>query len=428
MSLHRRRFIQSALVAGAGLALGARAQSRGGVLALEPAPSKAPEKAKTPLKILILGGTGFLGPACMEATLSRGHSITLFNRGRLETLRKDGGRPSVVPEGVEVLYGNRDPEKSAEDWKDDPRQNAKGLEKKADNPKGLSQLVGKKWDAVIDTSGYFSRMAKASAELLAPSVKQYVFISTLSVYADTSKAITEATPLATLTDPKIEEFGANFENYGAGKAMCEAACEAALPGRVTCIRPGFIVGPRDTSGRFLYWPLRVRRGGEVVVPGSPEDPIQIIDVRDLAAWTVRTIEDKTVGVFNATGPAKALSMQAMVEGCKKGLGSNATFTWIGLEELGTLTSVGGEALSKDGDFPLYVPPNGEGAGFHKCDCSRAIAKGLVFRPLPETAAATLAWYDSLPEPLQKSVTPFSLTPERETAILDAWKAKAKKPG
>jgi 2'-hydroxyisoflavone reductase len=424
MSLHRRRFIQSALVAGAGLAMGGRSFGQ----SPEQGKPGTPEKSKTPLRILILGGTGFLGPACMEAALAQGHSITLFNRGRLETIRKDGGRPSVVPEGVEVLYGNRDPEKFAEDWKDDERQNPKKLEKKADNPKGLSQLVGKKWDAVIDTSAYFPRMAKASAELLAPSVKQYVFISTLSVYKDTSKPITEDTPLATLSDPNSEEFGESFENYGAGKAACEAAVEAAMPGRVTDIRPGFIVGPRDTSSRFLYWPLRVRRGGEVVMPGSPEDLIQIIDVRDLAQWTIRTIEEKTFGVFNATGPGRPLSMREMVEGCKKGLASSATFTWIPLDELGELKDAGGKDLYQDGDFPLYVPPSGEGAGFHKCDCSRAIAKGLTFRPVAETAPATLAWYDSLPEQVQKGVARFSLTEEREKAILEAWKAKAKKPG
>lgn len=425
MSLNRRRFMQSALAASAGLAMGGR------VLAREPVKAPAPEKAGKPLKILILGGTGFLGPACTEAALARGHSITVFNRGRLESIRKDGGRPSAVPPGVEVLYGNRDPEKFAEDWKDDQRQNPKKLEKKSENPKGLSQLEGKKWDAVIDTSAYFPRIAKASAELLAPNVKQYVFISTLSVYADRSKPITEETPVEQLKDPTSEEFGENFENYGPGKAACEAAVEAAMPGRVTNIRPGFIVGPRDSSRRFLYWPLRVRQGGEMVLPGSPEDPIQIIDVRDLGEWTIRAIEDGTVGVYNATGPAETLTMRRMVEECKKGLNSDATFTWIPLNEMEQLKDADGREIASPGGFPLYVPPSEEGAGFHRCDCSKAIAKGMKFRPVSETAAASAAWYDSLPPEVQRGVSGFNppaswITPEKEQALLTAWKAKAGK--
>lgn len=428
MSLRRRVFLQSALAAGAGLALGSR--SFGGMQDTKPdtkTDTKGSGKAGTPLKILILGGTGFLGPACMEAALARGHTLTLFNRGRLETIRKDSGRAGVVPEGVEVLYGNRDPEKFAEDWKDDARQNPKGLEKRSDNPKGLTQLEGRTWDAVIDTSAYFPRIAKASAELLAPNVKQYVFVSTLSVYADTSKPITEATPTATLANPTTEDFGAQFENYGPGKAACEEAIEKAMPGRTTNVRPGFIVGPRDSSNRFLFYPLRVRRGGEMVLPGSPEDPIQIIDVRDLGAWIVRTIEDKTVGVFNATGPEETLTMKAMVEGCRKGAGSSTTFAW---ETEAALSALGngadGTPLYHEGSFPLYVPPAGEGAGFHKCDCTKAIAKGLTFRSVEETAKTTLAWYDSIPAEVQKGITRFPMTEERQDALVAAWKASKKK--
>lgn len=423
MSLHRRRFLQSAFVAGAGLALGARSWAGDPVGSQE----KSGGKAGKPLRILILGGTGFLGPACTEAVLARGHSLTLFNRGRLETIRKESGRPGVVPEGVEVLYGNRDPEKFAEDWKDDPRQNPHGLEKKASNPKGLSQLEGKTWDAVIDTSAYFPRIAKASAEMLASSVKQYVFISTLSVYADTSKPITEETRVGTLKDPTSEEFGNNYENYGPGKAACEAVFEAAMPGRVTNVRPGFIVGPRDTSARFLFWPLRIRRGGEMLVPGAPEDPIQVIDVRDLAAWLVHAIETSTMGVYNATGPAEALDMRRFVEGCRKGSDASTTFEWASLAKLEALgPGKDGQPLFGDNDFPLYVPPEGEGAGFHKCDCSRAIAKGLAFRPLDVTSRDTLAWYDSLPKEVQAGVARFALTEERQQALQEAWKASQKK--
>jgi 2'-hydroxyisoflavone reductase len=416
MPMQRREFIQAALVAGAGLAIGRTALAR-----------REAVKTSAPLKILILGGTGFLGPACMKAALTRGHTLTLFNRGRLETLRKEGGRPTAVPEGVEILYGNRDPEKFAEDWKDDAQQNPKGLEKRADNPKGLSQLEGRSWDAVIDTSAYFPRMARASATLLAPKVKQYVFISTISVYADPSKPITESATLGTLSDPNTEEMGANYENYGPGKAACEAACEAAMPGRVTNIRPGFIVGERDSSSRFLFWPLRVRAGGEMLIPGEPTDPIQVIDVHDLAAWIVHTIENSITGVFNATGPATPMGIKDLVEGCKKGAGADTTFTWASEESLSKLgNGPDGQPLYREGDFPLYIPPQGEGAQLHRCDISKALSKGLKFRPLDETARSALAWYDSLPKEFQAGMARFALTEERHAALLAAWKkAQAK---
>lgn len=420
MPLPRRVFLQSALATGAGLALGMGRQNHASP---DPAPKGAAPDSTTALKILILGGTGFLGPACTESALARGHKVTLFNRGRTETLRKEAGRPSAVPEGVEVLYGNRDPEKHAEDWKDDPKQNPKSIEKRPDNPKGLSQLEGRSWDAVIDTSAYFPRMAKASAQLLAPHVKQYIFISSISVYADASKPITEETPVGTLADPATEDFGKDFSNYGPGKAACEAACEGAMPGRVANIRPGFIVGPRDTSSRFLYWPLRVRRGGEILVPGAPEDPIQIIDVRDLADWICRCAEKGTCGVYNATGPARPLYMRGFLEGIRAGAGEpkegKASFTWAGMEFLEKNGLEGG-------DFPLYVPPSDAQGGMHRTDCARAIAKGLTFRTLADTTHATLSWYDSLPEPTQKGVARFSLTPEREGAMLAAWKAREAK--
>jgi 2'-hydroxyisoflavone reductase len=282
-------------------------------------------KASKPLQILILGGTGFLGPHCTESAIARGHSVTHFNSGRTEELRKGAGRPSVVPDGVVKLYGNRDPNKTADDRRTEGKA---ALPKDPNSPKGLSQLEGKKWDAVIDTSGFFPRMVKASAELLAPVVKQYVFISTISVYKDTSAPFDETATLNTLSDPTTEEMGKDFANYGGGKALCEKAAETAMPGRVTNIRPGYIVGPRDTSGRFIYWPVRATMGGKMIVPGAPADPIQIIDVRDLADWIIHCIENNVVGVFNATGPEKELSMKSFVEAVRKGAGSEVSFTWV----------------------------------------------------------------------------------------------------
>ena len=408
----------------------------------------APARAKRPLRILILGGTGFLGPACIESALARGHAVTLFNSGRSEERRRELGRPSVVPAGVEQLHGNRDPNKTAADRRGDGKA---GAPRDPNSPKGLSQLVGKKWDAVIDTSGFFPRMVKASAELLAPSVKQYVFISSISVYKDTSVPnYDESTPLATLADPTVEEFGEDFANYGGGKVLCEQAAEAAMPGRVTNIRPGFIVGPRDTSGRFLYWPVRASLGGNMIVPGRPADPIQIIDVRDLSDWVVHCIENNIVGAYNATGPDKELSMRAMVEGVRKGIGASVGFTWIDDEFLKE------QGLGEE-QFPLYAPPSGKTAGFHRCNIARALKNGLKFRPLTDTARVTLDWYKSLPPEIQAKVAPqFSKNPppppppskdakdakasgdakfepwpgpwiEKEARILAAWQARKKEP-
>jgi len=411
MHLTRRKFLSTTAT---GLATG-------GLLKPFAYCAQAPKSSK-PLRILILGGTGFLGPHCTESAIAHGHSVTHFNSGRTEEFRKNAGRPSAVPDGVEKLYGNRDPNKTADDRKTEGKADAK---KDPSSPKGLSQLEGKKWDAVIDTSGYFPRMVKASAELLGPAVKQYVFISTISVYKDTSAPFDETAALQTLQDPTTEEMGRDFANYGGGKALCEKAAEAAMPGRVTNIRPGFIVGPRDTSGRFIYWPVRASMGGTMIVPGTPADPIQIIDVRDLADWIIHCIENNAVGVYNATGPEKELSMKSFVEGVGKGAGAEIKFTWVSTD-----------FLDKKGihdQFPLYAPPTGETAGFHRANISRALAKGLKFRTVSDTAKATLDWYKSLPPEIQGRVAPqFAQRPNEEAwlatekRLLESWNERDKK--
>jgi 2'-hydroxyisoflavone reductase len=384
--------------------------------------AEATGKSSKPLRILILGGTGFLGPHCTESAIARGHSVTHFNSGRTEELRKNAGRPSVVPDGVEKLFGNRDPNKTADDRKTEGKTNAP---KDPKSPKGLTQLEGKKWDAVIDTSGFFPRMVKASAELLAASVKQYVFISTISVYKDTSAPFDETAALNTLSDPTTEEMGKDFANYGGGKALCEKAAETTMPGRVTNIRPGFIVGPRDTSGRFIYWPVRASMGGNMIVPGNPADPIQIIDVRDLADWIIHCIENNVVGAYNATGPEKELSMKSFIEGVRKGVGSDVSFTWVANDFL--------ESKGIHDQFALYAPPTGETAGFHRASVSRALAKGLKFRPVSDTAKATLDWYKTLPSEIQARVAPQFAQRLNEEAwlaiekrLLESWGERERK--
>lgn len=412
MTTSRRDFLTASALTAAALATGIGPAAR--ALARTGRPYRF-----APLRILILGGTGFLGPACMESALAAGHTVTLFNSGRTEERRKAGQRPSVIPAGVEVLIGNRDPEKTADDRR---LQGVPDDQRKPDpnSPKGLSQLAkaienGATWDAVIDTSGYWPRMVKASATLLAPAVKQYIFISTLSVYKNNNVPFRDETDdLATLADPAVEDFGADYANYGGGKALCEAAAESAMPGRTLNLRPGFIVGERDTSGRFIYWPVRASQGGEMIVPGKPDDFIQIIDVRDLADFVTLCIQSNTTGVYNTTG--EPMSMQAMVDGCIKAARSGTTATWVDPE---FLSSQGVEPQER---FPLWMPPEGELGGFHRRDVSKAVQAGLTFRPVEVTARATLDWYNSLPSDIQSKVVPPMLG-EKEREVLAAWRKK-----
>jgi len=332
------------------------------------------------LRILILGGTGFIGPWEVEAALNRGHEVTLFNRGRT--------RPDLFPE-LEKLRGDRDPEKD----------------------EGLAALAGRTFDVVIDNSGFYPRHVEASAELLGPHVRQYIYVSSISAYANTAaEGQDETAPVATMDDPTLESMGENYENYGPLKALCEQAAEAAMPGRVTVVRPGYIVGPGDHSYRFSYWPLRIRQGGDVAVPGGPDDPIQVIDVRDLTEWIIHLAEENITGVFNACGPDRALPMEEMVRTVKTAGGGDATFTWLptGFLEEGP-----------DIYFPIWVPYEGETRGFHTWSNARAIAAGLTFRPLAETVAATLEAFDALPEEERDRVMADIPRPA-EATLLASW--------
>jgi 2'-hydroxyisoflavone reductase len=338
-----------------------------------------------PRTILMLGGTGFLGPQTVEAALRRGHKVTLFNRGRT--------RPGLFPE-LEKLHGDRE--------KDD-----------------LKALEGRKWDAVVDTSANVPRWVTKAAAVLGPNVGHYIYISSISVYPDMSKPGTDETAsVATIDDPTTEKI--DGRTYGPLKALSEKAAETAMPGKVAVVRPGLIVGPDDPSDRFTYWPVRVARGGEVLAPGSPDDPIQLIDVRDLGEFLVRLIDDHTTGVFNATGPDKPLTMGRTLDACKQVAASDAAFTWV---DAGFLEKLGVHAWS---DMPAWVPNGGETAGFAKVNNTRAIRAGLSFRPIADTAKATLEWFRTLPEDRRKKMR-AGLSPEREAKVLAAWKARATKP-
>jgi len=356
----------------------------------KPAPATAAEKpaaAPAGKTLLILGGTGFLGPAVIEAAKAKGYTITLFNRGKTQ--------PHLYPE-LEKLRGNRDPDKD----------------------EGLKALEGRSWDVVLDNSGYVPRIVKASASLLAPRVKQYIFISSVSVYADTATpGADETAKLGTMADPTVETMGKEFENYGPLKALCEQAAEAAMPGRVANVRPGFIVGPGDLSHRFTYWPVRVEKGGEVLAPGAPTDPIQVIDVRDLAAWLVAVMDAKTMGAFDAVGPGEPLTMGGVLDKSKAITGSDARFTWV---SPAFIEKFPGDPL----DLPIWTPFEGKTAGFHTRSGERARKAGLVHRPVDETIKDTLAWFKSLP-PERQEKRRAGITLEREAEVLAAWHKEMK---
>jgi 2'-hydroxyisoflavone reductase len=336
---------------------------------------EAPVAAKK--RILILGGTGFLGPKTVAAALARGHTVTIFNRGKREKLLP-------LEHQVEHLYGNRDPLLPADDERD-----AEGKLLRPDaSPKGLEQLAGRTWDVVIDNSGYYPRMVDASAQLLAKSgAGQYIFISSISAYAENpAQGGDEDTRLATLADPKVETMGEQYENYGGLKALCEQAAEAAFPGRATIVRPGYIVGPGDPTDRFTYWPVRVTAGGDVLAPGTPDDPLQWIDVRDLAEWLVTLVEQGTTGAFNALGPSEPGRWGDVLQACVTAAGNDAKLEWVPatwLEQNG----MGGEDA-----FPIWAAPVGKFAGFHRWNNDRAEQAGLTFRPMADTVKDLLAWY------------------------------------
>jgi len=362
--------------------LGVSASALVGVGTIRQGDDKPEPRQKT---ILMLGGTGFLGPRTVEAAIRRGHKVTLFNRGKT--------RPGLFPD-LEKLHGDRETD-------------------------DLKPLEGRKWDAVVDTSANVPRWVKKAAAVLGSNIGHYLYISSISVYADTSKPGTdESAPVATIDDPTTEKI--DGRTYGALKALTEKAAEAAMPGKVAVVRPGLIVGPEDPTDRFTYWPWRVAQGGEVLAPGSPDDPIQLIDVRDLGAFLVQLIEDRTLGVFNALGPDRTLTMGRTLEACKEVARSDATFTWA---DAAFLEKQGVQAWS---DMPVWVPSTGETAGFAKVSNARALKAGLTFHPIVDTVKATLDWFRTLPED-RRSKLRAGLTRERETKVLAAWKARARKP-
>ena len=346
------------------------------------------------MKLLILGGTKFLGRHLVEEALARGHEVTLFNRGHLN--------PELFPE-VEKLRGDRDG--------------------------GLEVLRGRRWDAVVDPSGYSPRVVRDSARLLADAVGHYTFVSSQSAYRDTGvPGVDEGYPVGTITDEQLREAEALkqseltaapffWERYGALKALCERAAEEEMPGRVLHVRAGLIVGPHDYSDRFTYWPRRVAEGGEVLAPGDPERQVQFVDARDLAAWMLDMAETRRVGTFNATGPDYRLTMGRVLDVCRGTTGSDARFVWVGEQFL--LDAGVGPWM----EMPLWTPQAGDdnvNRHFMEVSVERAVAAGLKFRPLSETVRDTLEWDLSRPADAERRA---GLAREKEREVLDAWRGR-----
>jgi len=340
------------------------------------------EKSVKPLRILILGGTGFTGPYQVRYALSRSHKVTTFNRGKTH--------PGELPNEVEQLIGDRNGQ--------------------------LDTLKDRQWDVAIDYPTTLPAWVRDAGQVLKGNVERYVFISTISVYADTSKGIDETAPLAQYDGPDacnetMEAMRASgYKTYGPLKALSEKEAEKWFPGKTLIIRPGLIVGPGDETDRFTYWTVRIDRGGEVLAPGTPTDPVQFIDARDLAEWTIRMAEKRGTRIYNATGPAKTLVIGDMLGGIKTALSSNANFTWVTAEFLKQ------QNVQAWSDMPVWA---GDETELARTNISRALAKGLTFRPLAETARDTLAWFKSQPQDRQSHLR-AGLTPEREAEVLTAW--------
>jgi len=385
MATNRRDFLKLSALAGGSVGLGLGPGALNFVLACQ-----TTDEVVKPLRILILGGTGFTGPFQVRYALSRGHKVTVFNRGKTH--------PGELPKEAEQLIGDRNGQ--------------------------LDALKGRKWDVVIDIPTTLPVWVRDVAQILKGNVDRYVFISTTSVYSDnTQPGMDEGGPLAKYerADPmkETQETVRHFPLYAPLKVLSEREAEKWFPRKTLIIRPGLIVGPGDESDRFTYWVARLDRGGEILCPGDPKtDPVQFIDARDLAEWTIRMVEQETTGIFNALGPKSKLTMGELLAEIKTVTNRESQFTWVDTDFLLS------QRVSPWNEMPVWVAPRGPEQGFSMLSNKKAIKKGLTFRPIPDTAKATLEWFKQQPPERQASLR-SGMTPDREAQVLAAWHAKRK---
>lgn len=373
----RRELLKSASLLAAASALPVASAARTGA------------SAAKKLNILILGGTGFTGPHQVRYALSRGHKLTLFNRGR---------RPQQWPGEVEELLGDRD-------------------------TGDLKSLAGRKWDVCIDNPTSLPAWVRDAGKVLAGNIGHYLFISTISVYADNSKpGADESADVAKYTgsDAMAEttaSMRANMALYGPLKALSEQQARKQFGERTTIIRPGLIVGPGDETDRFSYWPLRLERGGDVLAPGDGKDPVQFIDARDLAEWTIRLAEQRAFGTFNATGPNYEMSTEAMLYGIRAVTTAGAKLHFVPADFLEQ------HKVAPWSDMPVWVPGSGDSAGFARVSNAAALKHGLTFRALAESAKGALDWFHGQPTE-RKATLRAGLSAAREAEVLKAWRARS----
>jgi 2'-hydroxyisoflavone reductase len=367
MTSSRRQFIKAGVLGGAAAVAGV------------PKIASAGERKFKPLNILVLGGTGFLGPHMVREALRRGHTVTLFNRARTNS--------TLFPD-LETIKGDRD--------------------------NGLDGLKGRSWDAVLDNSGYVPRHVQDSARLLAANTDRYVYTSTVSVYADFNIHNLESSPLATIADETVEEV--TGETYGPLKALCEKRVASEISAdKLTIIRPTYVCGPGDHTDRFSYWPIRTRKGGEMIWPGKPSDVIQIIDVNDLANFTVDCVDNNVSGVFNAVNPAGKYTMADLLEDSQAVSGTTVDPLWVSEEFLYENDLAGSRSI------PIWSPTGGENGGSGTFSGEAARAAGLHNRPERETARNVLTWWDAQSEERRADMK-AGLSPDREAELIEAWKA------
>ena len=388
MNKTRRQILQAGLAGSAALMSGCvRSDS-------EPDESIEVSRTSRSLKILILGGTGFIGPHMVHEALRRGHEISLFNRGRTNR--------TLFPD-LELLVGDRN--------------------------NGLDALRGRTWDAVVDNSGYVPRHVADSAQLLAPAVSHYIYVSSVSAYAAMSGNLTAAdyhdvdvpnleyeSPLVTMPDETVEDV--TSETYGPLKVLCEkAATEAMGEDRITILRPTWVAGPGDNTDRFTYWPVRVSRGGEMLVPGAPADRIQIVDVRDMANFVVDSLEQKITGIYNMVNPPGTYSMGQLMDDCLAVTATDVDLTWV------DVPFIEKHGLHTGGELPIWAPVSGDTRSDAIVNGDRSFARGMITRPERETIRGILTWWEALPEDRRSNMR-AGLSAKREAEMLAAWHAQS----